>query len=666
MSFQESKNVSSSHPRLLRSFPADDFFLIATIFLVNLISLCSSIYAGDSSLFTAASFSLGSTHPPGYPLFVLLGKLLTFLPFGNIAMKTNLVGALSATVACFAVYKVSMALTHNMYASLASTGICCISPAFFSEALKAEAYVLNSALAMIVFYLGLRILNGGNLLKHALVGFFIIGLGMGNQHTIGFMGLVFLFPLAVCWKEVRLKWIPLGIISFLLGFSVNLLLYLRSVAMDHSGGLIVYSYAGSWKDFMRVILRQAYSGSSTANALAHALSFGKSWYYAVKNSLLYIAFSTTRPIFFFLLAGLVGLCKKRVVFFYFIFAFLIWFVLLGKMVWGVRDLRHENVEVMSVYFLPAIPILYCLISVGFAWVLDVIKKTPYRLLFTVAQYALVALPLVLFPYSYRMTDADKAPIAYDYGRDMLSVLPVQSLLLNYSDNAMFITFYMRAVERLREDVLVIDTAGKKDVYGMESSPRWKYEYLYPVFYSRLNSSVKEINKDFAGKGKFFSTNAYGLTETVSNYYRYYPYIFSVALYPKNMDATSVNRFEAEVRKRFMANYGKTGYEHAMEVFPANDFLVEELLTQYGMNTLVCADFLKRDGLETEGNLLYARAFLIAHPEKLLWPYTEFLLKDGREREALSLLGKLKTAGGERGKFAKSLEERAIAVIRDRE
>jgi hypothetical protein len=46
------------------------------------------------------------------------------------------------------------------------------------------------------------------------------------------------------------------------------------------------------------------------------------------------------------------------------------------------------------------------------------------------------------------------------------------------------------------------------------------------------------------------------------------------------------------------------------------------------------------------------------PKKYLWPFINFLVKDGQEKEAYALLGKLKTVGGEEGRFAELLERKA--------
>jgi hypothetical protein len=637
------------------------FPLLLIVFFIFLLALCPTIYVGDSSLFAAASFSLGSAHPPGYPLYIILGKLLTFIPFGNVAFKVNILNAIFGALTCLMVFKVSMELTENKYASWAAALICGISPIFFTASLNAKGvYTLNSFLSIAVFYLGLRILNGGSFVKNALLGFFIIGLGMGNHHTIGLMGLILLLPVAVRWKEIRITWILFSILAFSAGFSVNLFLYFRSTAVEHHGGLILYSYAGTWEQFWKILFREHYKGSSTPHAITSVLYLGKAWFYGLKNSLLNIAFYSIKPVLPFFLLGFIGLLKKKNILFYFIFSLLVWFALLSRIVLGSPELKTEDIQTVSVYFLPVIPILYSLIAVGFDKIIAFVKRKTWKMMPRFIPYAIAVLPFIFLPYSMKAFSLDRNFIAYDYGRDMVNSLPLKSLLMNYTDNAMFTTFYMRMVERLREDVVVMNTAGKEDIYGVESSPPWKYSELYPDFYKSQKSLIKDITSDFALKGKLFANTPLELTKTVSKSYSYYPYTFSVALWP---EAMPMEGFKMEIRNRFKSGYEKINYERTLELPNSDDFLIREVLIAYAFNTMVYADFLKRDGEENKGNEYYRKAFLIGYPEGFLWPYINFLLHDGREKEVFSLISELKKAEGTHGEFTMLLEQKAISTIK---
>src|SRR6266850_8554288 len=63
------------------------------------LTLAPGVQAGDSGELILAAQSLGIPHPPGYPLWVLLGHAFTILPWGSVALRVN---ALSALLAAFA------------------------------------------------------------------------------------------------------------------------------------------------------------------------------------------------------------------------------------------------------------------------------------------------------------------------------------------------------------------------------------------------------------------------------------------------------------------------------------------------------------------------------------------------------------------------------------
>ncbi len=55
----------------------------------------------DAGEFIATSWILGIPHPPGTPLYVLLGRVATLLPFGTVAERVNGLSAVAGAVAVF-------------------------------------------------------------------------------------------------------------------------------------------------------------------------------------------------------------------------------------------------------------------------------------------------------------------------------------------------------------------------------------------------------------------------------------------------------------------------------------------------------------------------------------------------------------------------------------
>lgn len=87
--------TKSPPPPSIDDFP---FWFYPLIFLVSsgayLLTLNPSLFRNDSPETITACITLGVSHPPGYPLFTLLGRLFSLNPIGNPALTLNLFSAL--------------------------------------------------------------------------------------------------------------------------------------------------------------------------------------------------------------------------------------------------------------------------------------------------------------------------------------------------------------------------------------------------------------------------------------------------------------------------------------------------------------------------------------------------------------------------------------------
>jgi 4-amino-4-deoxy-L-arabinose transferase-like glycosyltransferase len=632
-------------------------FVFFSILLIYVVTLCPTIYVGDSPLFAAASYSLGTAHPPGYPLFILAGKLATFLPFGNIAFKVNLANAVFGSLSGFMVYKIVRYLTGNRYAAWASALFLAVVPVFWAGSINAKGvYSLNTFLCLLIFFLTLKIMRKeGNFYCQSFLIAFVIGLGMGNHHTIPLMGLAALPVFLMRWRDVKFRWLLFMVVFFLAGFSVNLLIYVRSRVAVTSGILLIYSYGGSLKDFLNVLLRKAYHSGNTISALEGGTSnVFLHFPLVVRNVFRYILIPNLEYGIPFILIGLFGFLKDKRLFIYIIFLLFFWIAFFGGVTVGVSP-TEEDIEVISVYYVPLFSFMAVILGMGMAWVLEKARllKMQSNLVPRFLSCAAVAFPLCLMPQAVLPNHA----LAYTFARDMLTTLPVRSMILHYNDNPTFTTFYMQSVERYREDILAMSAGGDKDYYGIETAQAWKYRVLYPEFYASQKTKISYLDKEFALRGKLFTSNPNDLTELVKKHYSFSIVPLEAVLYPKGVVPKA-----AELDKKFLAANDFLDYDSVKSLPYINDFLATELVNHYAIGLMVYGDILERQGQKELGRKAMAEAFRLGDIKSFLGPYIKSLYRDGRTEEALVFLRNLeKSPSGRDSAVAHIVEYKLLSL-----
>jgi hypothetical protein len=131
-------------------------------------------FGGDGGEIITAAVTLGIPHPPGYPTYVLFGKLLSLLPLpGSMALRFNLFSALSmATAVAFAAAACRDLLGSSWRAALAALAAAlslAFAPLVWSQALITEVYALN--LAFLAAFLWSLFRNRRPWLSGILLGF---------------------------------------------------------------------------------------------------------------------------------------------------------------------------------------------------------------------------------------------------------------------------------------------------------------------------------------------------------------------------------------------------------------------------------------------------------------------------------------------------------------
>lgn len=191
--------IKNSQERIGAPLPwfAKEKYLLAGLFIGSLMvywpTLAPGVFFGDSGELAAAVDNMGIAHPPGYPLFLILGKIFTTLvPVGSLAMRMNLFSAVFASLTLVVLYLISRLLGQNGLVSLVSACLAGFCITFWDQAVVTEVYTMAAFLlfAMVYFLLAWhRTREVRFLLLLALTG----GLGMTHHVSIAVY-----FPLWFC------------------------------------------------------------------------------------------------------------------------------------------------------------------------------------------------------------------------------------------------------------------------------------------------------------------------------------------------------------------------------------------------------------------------------------------------------------------------------------
>ena len=116
-------------------------------------TLAPSVLSTDYAEFQTLFYTLGMTHPTGYPVHVLIGRIFTLIPIRSIAYRANLSSAFFAAVVIAEIYLIVYLLGRRRIAALSSALLLAHLPLFWQFAIIAESYSIASAFSLTILLL---------------------------------------------------------------------------------------------------------------------------------------------------------------------------------------------------------------------------------------------------------------------------------------------------------------------------------------------------------------------------------------------------------------------------------------------------------------------------------------------------------------------------------
>ena len=129
-----------------RSLPVDSIVFVLGLGLY-VHTLAPTVLPSNSGEFQFVADILGIAHPPGYPLYTMLGKLFTLIPLGDVAYRVNLMSAFFAALTLALVSRAVRRVTDSALGGVIGALALSTSTTFWAQATTANTRVITRSRA---------------------------------------------------------------------------------------------------------------------------------------------------------------------------------------------------------------------------------------------------------------------------------------------------------------------------------------------------------------------------------------------------------------------------------------------------------------------------------------------------------------------------------------
>jgi len=475
----------------------------------------------DSGELAAVVFTFGIPHPTGYPLYLILGFLVSHLPFGiSVIYKLNLFSAItSSVVVVFLYYAVCSLLTvyyefkkekksgdknriiinisENtlMYIAFITSVCFGLSKTFWSNAVTNEVYSLHTLFMCIIIYYSLKIYSNflNTPFKLWMALFLFLGLSFSNHLTTVFVipALVYLLHLQFKASPGNIKKVILYSLLIIPGFLLYAVLLVASApgpyfnwsSPDNFSNLLYHISGGDFSSLLT-------TGSGLFSKNLKAFGSGFFGEFAIASGIA-------------ALLGYIILYKKKKEVFIF-FTLLIVSTLAFALNYNVRDAQN--------YFLLLYISLSFTLSIGIFEILKYLGKK----LNTIPLVYIAATGIILIAagtaYNYESNNNNNNYVIEDFTLNIIDNLEPGALFVTYNWGYAYPSaLYYQQVDGKRQDLKVIMIRFLAAPWYLNTLKKY-----YPDLYSSISNEADEY---IAGYNPDDNRNSVNLVNLVRAFIR---------------------------------------------------------------------------------------------------------------------------------------------------
>ncbi len=405
------------------------------------------IVVGDTPELITAAATLGVAHPPGYPLFTMLGHVFSLLPFGSIPFRVNLVSVVCDSLAVGVVYVIAEHLVRSRIAAAIAALTLAANPTFWQWSLEAEVFPLNNLLAAVLILLLVFWHEEPSRTRFLIGAFFVAGLGLTNHQTIVLIGPAFCF---VLWRQREIlrahpQVLLVGMVAFVIGLvPYGYVLWAAARHPAYSWGNV-----SSLHDLIGLITRRSYGSTRLVNTPGY--TGGAPW---PRLAAFFISFGWLGGVL--ICAGAIEAYRSRRWYSWFTF---LAFVFAGPFFVWITNLNLQSAPsalfVLQRFFLLSHVVLAPLMAFGVVLTAKMTARwwpiLSRRLVTAVCLLAIGATVAM----NYRRLDQSQNFVARRFAEDVMSQAQPRSVLLVTGDGFAFPLIYLQKVEHIGTNVTLI-------------------------------------------------------------------------------------------------------------------------------------------------------------------------------------------------------------------
>jgi tetratricopeptide (TPR) repeat protein len=428
-------------------FSATVFFITFATYIITINSKFDFI---DSGELICVCKTLGIAHPTGYPLYTMVGRIISLITIKNLAFRINTISALFSSLACLFLFLFLNRKGNRPFLSLSISLLFGYSQIVWQQSTSAEVYSMTFFFITFILFLHTwRIKN-----RLLLIAFFS-GLSISNHMIIVVFLIPFFIYMAVCKELNGVKKFLLFSLFFILGISIYVYLPIRSSIEP----LFNWGKPVNFERFLWHITGKQYKvWMFTGNIMVIKRAFA---------SFLKFISSQYTPLFIPLaLLGVIGLfstSKPKAIFFLSLFILNI-----------IYAINYEIPDIEP-YFIVSILVYTIFIHYGLLFLAKRIKQ--------LTKVSLI-LPFLVLLYNFKGSNERGNYVAYDMCCNLFASVNNNGIVITNNWDYYSPSLYLRYIEDKRKDIVIID----KELLRRS----WYFDYLKREYPHLMRKSKHEI------------------------------------------------------------------------------------------------------------------------------------------------------------------------------